>query len=1222
MQQLKPIDYPLHGIRLIEASAGTGKTYTLAALYVRLVLGHGGENSLLDTPMLPPQLLVVTFTKAATEELRGRIRERLVEAAAVFRAPATVPAHDDFLKELLTCYPAEDYESCAYRLQIAAEWMDESAIFTIHSWCQRMLSEHAFDSGTAFKEELTTDEASLHEQVAHDYWRTFLYPLNDLNALSALGDVASSPAALVKKIRSWLYGEGTNTIIHANGELLSTSLQPANALAEIQQWQNGAELLKASFRRALDAAAVDVLIEYHDKKFLNGNSYRAKAWQEAELSAWQGLLAQPELFDPFNKEQWACLGKYRASKLNAGGIKKGHDPIQHSLFAVLDEVQDFLDKKPAVEWPVLKHAGEWCLERLDWYKRNQALMGYNDLLIRLHKALYGPGGEVLANRIRTQFPMAMIDEFQDTDPLQFGIFSKVYPNQHSNEYGLTLVGDPKQAIYKFRGADIYTYLSARELAGKQLYYLPRNYRSSKLLVEAVNALFDRDEDIDDGAFGMAAEDDNPLPFEPVEAQGKSALVSLNDQPVAPLNYWLIDNEAGNDSGFISRGYYEREAASHCANRIAEFLNGKGQLQPKASGSTEKIEPAQIAVLVPDFKRSKLVRDQLRQRGVASVYLSEKHSIFGTDEAKTLLVWLEAIWFSEHEQNVKAALLQRLTGIADSEAEAWLHNEAAWESVLDRIRSLRNVWREKGILPMVRQFLIAFSISEKWLATAQGERVLTNILHLSEVLQQESQHRDGELGLLRWFARQVESPDGSEEHQQRLESDAERVKVVTYHKSKGLQYDLVFIPFVLSYRKETKASEVSYTDNGQTVRDIKPDDNAVARANEESILEQTRVLYVALTRAVYGCWLGLGNATTGNAKTPSLNESAFGRLLGIKKGASTDDIRSLLRQLPWHEEAPTDYTEFQASPLVTVITPALRLAKPLRNERWWVASYSALKIGAPVRFEETAKDTQLHDALDEAATIDAEMPEEHESMGMHAFPRGAAVGNFLHGALEWAWEEGMAQVAAQPQLIASWLEPRLKANGWEGFQADAEQWFVRMLQAPIQPCGETLAELPEIVSEMEFWLSARQVNVQALDRLIHAALWQGETRPELLSNQLNGMLKGFIDLTFKDSAGKYWVLDYKSNWLGNDDTFYSQEAMKIAMLKNRYDVQASLYMLALHRLLKARLPDYHERPEQYLGGGVYWFMRAPEQGQIVMTPNMDFIEAMDLLFSGAEQGAKE
>lgn len=1215
MQQLDPINYPLHGIRLIEASAGTGKTYTLAALYVRLVLGHGGDNSLLDQPMLPPKLLVVTFTKAATEELRGRIRERLVETAAVFRDPDTVPAHDEFLKSLLTSYSAEEYEACAYRLQIAAEWMDESAIFTIHSWCQRMLSEHAFDSGVAFKEELTTDESSLHEQVAHDYWRTFLYPIKDLNVLGALGDVANSPAVLVRKIMTWLRGEGSSLVIHANGEPLTQAMKPADALAVVQKWQSGADVLLTSFRRAFDEAAVDLLIDYHDNKRLNGNSYRAKAWQETELILWQELVADPELFNPFDKTQWASLGKYRAGKLNAGGIKKGHDEISHPLFAVLDEVHDFLDSKPDVQWAVLQHAGEWALERLNWYKRTQGLMGYNDLLTRLHNALHGAGGDVLAARIRTQFPMAMIDEFQDTDPLQFGIFSCVYPEVHSREYGLTLVGDPKQAIYKFRGADIYTYLSARELAGDQLYYLPRNYRSSNELVEAVNCLFDRDEDIESGAFGMAKDGQNPLPFEPVEAQGKTSELA------SPLNYWLIDNEPGNDSGFISRGYYEREAASHSANHIASFLNGNGQLRNKTDGTTQRIQPAQIAVLVPDFKRSKLIRDQLRKRGVASVYLSEKHSIFATDEAKTLLIWLEAIWFSENEQAVKAALLQRLTGITDSEAEAWLNNEAAWENVLEKVRTLRLVWRDQGVLPMVRQFLTVFEVSEKWLTTSQGERVLTNILHLSEVLQQESQHRDGELGLLRWFAHHVDSPDGSEEHQQRLESDAERVKVVTYHKSKGLQYDLVFIPFVLSYRKESKRNEVSYTENDQSIRDIKPDDNAVARANAESILEQTRVLYVALTRAVYGCWLGLGNATVGNAKEPSLNESAFGRLLGIQKGASTDTIRALLAKLPWHEEAPTSYTEYSAPQLNTVVTPALRLDKPLRNERWWVASYSALKIGAPVRFEETAKDSQLDDALNEQSS-DMEsrlgfVHEGEEPVGMHAFPRGAAVGNFLHGALEWAWEEGMAEVAAYPDRIQHWFQPRLTANGWESFQADTEAWFMAMLQAPIQPCGETLAELPELVSEMEFWLSAQQVDVQQLDRLIQSALWPGELRPELLSNQLNGMLKGFIDLTFKDSNGRYWVLDYKSNWLGDNDSFYSQEAMKNAMLKSRYDVQASLYMLALHRLLKARLPDYSERSEHYLAGGVYWFMRAPKQGQIVMTPNMDFIEAMDRLFSGQE-----
>lgn len=1226
--QLNALTYPLHGLRLIEASAGTGKTYTLAALYVRLVLGHGGENNFAAAPFLPPQILVVTFTKAATEELRGRIRERLVQSAAAFRGASEVAEQDEFLQQLLASYHPDDYETCAYRLQTAAEWMDESAIFTIHSWCQRMLSTYAFDSGVAFKEELVTDETSLIDQAVYDYWRIFFYPLKQPQGLVGLGAAARSPMELKSKISTWLYNNGQKITIHAQGEPLQASLTPEQALQQLIKWQEHAEVLKTRFQRALTLEAFNILEDYHHNKRFNGTRYRFATWQEKEQPLWQQLLKEPNLFDPLNSSQWALLAKYCHHRFQAGGVKKGEPAIEHAVFDVLDDVATFIEQQPDVEWQVLQHAGQWVNERLVWYKQQQAVMGYNDLLTRLHTALQREGGDILAAHIRQQFPMAMIDEFQDTDPLQFEIFQRVYPEPASKEYGLTLVGDPKQAIYKFRGADIYTYLAARELAGQQRYFLPTNYRSSQALVTAVNALFDRDPDFADGVFGMAKQvTNNPLPFEPVQAHGRPY------QFATSLAYWLLtDNE--HEQGFISRHQYEQQSAEQAAYQIVALLQGEKALQPQeaadgivaeAAKAKTAISPADIAVLVPDFKRAQLVRDALSRCGVASVYLSERQSIFSTVEAQTLFTWLEAIWFCEQEQKVKAALLQGLTAISDREAEAWLSDDAAWEHTLGVVRNVRAIWRKQGVLPAVRKFLFEFALAEKWLAQPQGERQLTNVLHLAEVLQQESQRSDGELGLLRWFAQHINSPDGSEEHQQRLESDAERVQVVTYHKSKGLQYNFVFIPFVVSYRKAHRGDEVSYMASGQLIRDIKPDQNAVDQANRESLHEQTRLLYVALTRAVYGCWLGIGNILVGNAREPRLNDSALGRLLGMEQGDSTEHLLNLLSGLPWQQVPLLAATCYQAEPLQHVQTHALRPSVPVRREHWWVASYSALKLGAQVHFEETAQDTQLQDSFDEKQQGNALLDDvfltgiEPAALGMHHFPRGAAAGNFLHGVLEWAWEQGFAALALaqQTEKISQNLQTQLARQGWSNFQPDVEQWLQHILQVPLQACGESLIALPETVAEMEFWLSAEQVQVAQLDRLIQRYFWPQKARPELLSSTLNGMLKGFIDLIFQDSKGRYWVMDYKSNWLGEQEQSYSQTAMQEAMLQHRYEVQASLYILALHRLLKARLPNYMDDPLRYLGGGIYWFVRAPEQGQIVLKPQLDFILALDALFAGEE-----
>ena len=263
MSQVQPLDalsFPLQGSRLIEASAGTGKTYTLAALYLRLVLGHGADNNGFVRPLLPPEILVVTFTRAATAELRDRIRARLVEAAAAFRLGNS---SDHFLQRLLDDTPPAQFAACASRLSSAAEWMDEAAIFTIHGWCQRMLAEHAFDSGMRFGEALSDDNQQLLHTLACDYWRRFLYPLDDASVLQALGGVASSPEALLADVRPWLNADAANLRFNAGGVALPAPLSPAQAALPLLEWQAALDTHCLALQQALTADALHLL---HDRQ--------------------------------------------------------------------------------------------------------------------------------------------------------------------------------------------------------------------------------------------------------------------------------------------------------------------------------------------------------------------------------------------------------------------------------------------------------------------------------------------------------------------------------------------------------------------------------------------------------------------------------------------------------------------------------------------------------------------------------------------------------------------------------------------------------------------------------------------------------------------------------------------------------------------------------------------------------------------------------------------
>ncbi|QBL10458.1 exodeoxyribonuclease V subunit beta [Rheinheimera sp. D18] len=1219
VQQLDALTFPLHGNRLIEASAGTGKTYTLAALYLRLVLGHGqtapadaaepNNATAFSHALTPPDILVVTFTRAATAELRDRIRARLVEAADAFRVGSST---DVILNGLLQSYNTAQYPSCAGVLERAAQWMDEAAIFTIHGWCQRMLAEHAFDSGMAFGEQLSDDNQQLLHTLACDYWRRFLYPLTDGQLLGELGNIAKSPEALLADIQPWLQADAVNMQFNANGKPLPAPLSPEQVAAPLAQWQQQMQQLCQQIQPLLQADVLQLLDDAFANSWLNGNKFKAPSWQ-AERQWWQAQLAEPAQFNAHQAEFAKMVLKYSATNL-AAAQKKGQPLVSHALFNQLDAVLELLNAKPQLAINVRQHAALWLAAEFRQRKKQRAELDFNDLLLQLHQALKGEGGAVLAARIRSQYPVAMVDEFQDTDPIQFAIFRAIYPDVSSQTNALIMVGDPKQAIYSFRGADLYTYLQARSLTAGRHYSLSKNFRSTKPLVDAVNQLFNQAE-LARGAFGFGLADTTPLPFINVAAQGKNTQLQQAGQSVPALNYWRIEANEGE----LKKGGYQTQMAEACANQITLLLQQAAAGNTgfvNESGKLSALQPSDIAILVRDRHEAALVRQQLSLRNVRSVYLSDNESIFQSAEASAVLYWLRACHQLEDDNLLRAALALPLCANTDGQLQHWLNDELAWEQLTEQIRDFRQIWRQKGVLAMISAWLHYFALPAKWLAQDYGERCLTNVLHLAELLQSESAQRDGETGLIRWLNEQLDKGSANDEQQLRLESDQQLVQVVTIHKSKGLQYNLVFLPFICGFKAAKKDRPQRYFDGEKMILDLTPDDAALEQAERGRLLEDIRLLYVALTRPVYACWLGLAVFSEGNSKKSKLAQSALGYLLNLPPDCTNADLTAALAGLPWQQQVmPAAHAGLVSAPLQQ-LTPALRLSTPLRRERWWIASYSALRTeGAMASTTDMpsalAADTALDNLLQEESTEPLLHSEQQQSM--HDFPRGAVPGTFLHQLLEDAQQQGFAHCDAT--FISGLLQQHLTRYNWQPWQPVLQPWLVQMLQVPLTGINQSLAQLQTVRAELEFWLQTEQVNVRKLDHYISQAILPGVPRPALLPDTLNGMLKGFIDLTLQAKDQRYWVLDYKSNWLGTNNSDYNLENMQQALLARRYDVQAALYMLALHRLLKLRQPGYLAAPERSFGGAFYWFVRAPEQGQLQLTAPFALLQQLDKLFSG-------
>ncbi len=1234
---LHPLTFPLHGSRLIEASAGTGKTWTIAALYLRLVLGHGDESGF-ARPLTPQDILVMTFTRAATRELTDRIRARLVQALACFRGTQEVPDNDALLQGLLAAYPAGPArEAAAWRLQLAAEGMDEAAIHTIDAWCQRMLREHAFDSGNLFDETLEADEAQRRTEAAQDYWRQQVYPLGP-DALEAVLGVWPTVDALATDMNALI--DEPLPAERGAGD--------AGALVERIQAERSAQLAALAAGWAERAQQFEDWLDgelANNKSAWNGRKLQAgryKVWLKA-LRDW-AAAPHPDLAETL------ATGATRLTPAGLDDARSGDVPVTlHSAAQALAELLAALDELPQLAPALRQHAAVRVQERLRWLKQQAGTFGFADMLRRLNAALAGPHGARLRASILAQYPVALVDEFQDTSPLQYRLFDQIYRTAESSaDSALLLIGDPKQSIYGFRGADIYSYLEARQATAGRHYALGTNYRSTQALVDAVNHWFASAEGRPgSGAFRFRQWQDgqahNPLPFTPVAAQGRKERFEVEGRPAPALH---IVHHGGADGEPLKGDELQSHLAQCCAEQIVQWLADPSAGFAHPDKGFARVKASDIAILVRSRKEADAVRAELQRRGVASVYLSERESVLASDEAQDLLLWLRAVAAPLDLRCLRAALATRLLDLPLATLEQLAQDDALLDAASELLRQLHGIWQRQGVLALVRHSLHRLGLPARWLQgeDGNGERRLTNVLHLAELLQDASATLEGEHALIRWLAEQIAQPAQDGDAQTlRLESDADLVKVVTIHKSKGLEYPLVCIPFAASYRpierRGTPLVRLPQPGGGHVLR-LDYSDADLQQADKERLREDLRLFYVALTRARHALWLGWGPLRRGKDKACVNQRSASGYLLAGDDPRSAQDWIKALQDF-CARQAHSLCTPAPAEPALTrlpppadaaVLPPAPAYSADF-DRRWGIGSFSALvrgmdmaaHAGAPEPLQDLPEDlpqalptAPLRPADDEPASVTAITPANTGAQApWHRFPGGPLVGNFIHDQLEWLSSEGFA-LADNPSL-AGQLERRCQRAGYSSAQAaDLQAWLTAALAQPLAPLGTSLAQLQadpshQRLAEMEFWLPVQDLPAAQIDALCRRHILPGQPRPELPERSLHGMLMGFADLVFAH-AGRYWVLDYKSNRLGPDAASYHSQHLQAAMLAHRYDVQAALYLLALHRLLRQRLGAAYE-PEAQLGGALYWFLRGidgPVQGLYVEEAPLELLSDLERL----------
>lgn len=1201
---------PLSDAFLIEASAGTGKTYTITSLFLRLVLKGSPVQS----------ILVVTFTEAATAELRERIRSRL---RAALTALDDGDSDDAFLSQVVKSATGQEKQQWRVKLLAALSGFDEAAIWTIHGFCLRVLQDHAFESGTFYDAELVTDQQSLFDQVAADFWSlemaTLPAPWNRY-----LQQKKITPAHLASLVNK--------TAGHSRLVVLPDSVETGLGVADFMRLFAGA---RDVWHRDKD----DILNLLDTHPGVNKKSYTQKNRQRWARGV-DEYLAPAE---PTHFPEGTDIDKFSQARLLEfhGKIKKEVPEPRHPFFEVCDALCWY-----AETW--LAHFQQRFLrfsrDRLERHKKEKGIFFFDDLIHHLEKALDGPGGRILADRIRSQYQAALIDEFQDTDQSQYRIFRAIFQNSSSPFF---LIGDPKQSIYAFRGADIFAYLQASTDAKDRRGTLTVNWRSDPGLVQAVNTIFERAP----GAFGFEAVRHHTI----TPSQGRRNAFLRGEKPVPAFEILVLKSSDIRQAFPISKAEAHEIIPDRVAAHISRLL---AEASLEVEEQTKPLGPGDVAVLVRSNRQAGLVQVALRQYGIPSV-LSGSDSVFESLEAVDLWRVLQAVASPGNDTRIRGALATSLFGFSAKDMDALRHDDVRWGQWVERFRDWHRLWQTDGFMSMMEK-VFDFQPGPDGpplllglLSRVGGERQVTNFKHLAELLHGVwMTEKLGMAGMMRWFDRQrTEGRQDSDAHELRLESDAAAVQLVTIHKSKGLEYPVVVAPYLWDGWLHAKNDKLlmfhEKAFDHRLCLNLGPNPEPCHRqaALWEEMAENMRLLYVALTRARHYCAVvwgpvkdfdtsalgyvfhGPGRVTdyvSAQAHLGALDLTAMENDLALLAAASNGSISVS----PLTDEAgvPFQPREDVQSHLFC------RARRRVLRRQWRFESYSHLvsQVESKGPVDEFDRDRVLKQSISE---------EIHELIGFGASPliplvnfeQGATAGSFFHSIYE-----HIDFTLPNSDELASVVEEKLPAFGFDaGLWRDSVRQAVSNTLTCALDAGDPFLCLNRIprdqrLNELEFVFPVAKTKAAGPGSVTPAHLAEiiarhgGPGIPKGYAAKIErlsfppfqGFLKGFIDLVFCHQ-GRWHIVDYKSNYLGPSYEDYATAKILSAMADHHYFLQYLFYVTALHRYLSCRIEGYDY--ESHMGKVFYLFIRgmspkaAPGFGVFQDRPSRALIEGLSGLF---------
>ena len=1159
-QQLDVATFELRpGTTLIEASAGTGKTYTIQYIVLDLLLKG----------LSLPEILVVTFTEAATKELKDRLQSFLADEVHAALTEAIAGTGSPLEAVLARAIEAQGREAVQRCIRKAMLEIDQAAIYTIHGFCQRALQENAFAADANFDSELCADVGPIAEELVLDFLRRANLELPQqppasatLEALKARG---LKLTGMLRLQRPFV------------GELSSMGQELGQAIAQVQSFAGDADAIVAEF------------MSFEGK--LNGNSYRKAYFAEFES------MVQRIFNNPLAEGSLEKLGPTALEK----GFKKAHKntELQSGFFAACERLAQLQqDYEPSF----LQCFDTWFISAFQALKQERGLMTYNDMILDFDRALQQ--SDALCVQLRQRYRAALVDEFQDTDARQYAIFKNLFAAAEVREDGpyFAMIGDPKQSIYGFRGADISAYLEARNDADAR-YTLPKNYRSEAAMIEATNAFF-AGSDLGSVKSGSAADS---IPFDSVTAADQTAerLIFAGEDSLCRLYERAL--ETPEDDKVKTAHETSAQQMTRDVQSLLQ-LSAEGRVYFE-SGSGEHIQrrpvhEGDIAVLVDSHKEAAHIQHEFQNRGILAVR-AKTGSILDSEEAKDFLYFLMAC-LNPQDRTINYLLIGALYRKNDAEMKSLSDFER--REIYELFTVLGHKWREGAAVSLLwMQFLDSLSARERLLRMADGERRLTNYLHIAEYAQ-ELERTEG-LSPERLRDRMLEviqagDASGQDENLVRLESDGRAVKIMTMHSSKGLEFPIVFLPSLwqkgvksLSKKDQrlvTDAQDPDCFDCFQTDKDL-----LVAQTSAEIL----RLGYVAITRAVHFCVYYNVRDLPNQHGSSNQADGWFDQWLYQQRGETypADAYPGFLDELRDATPIALDAPEAPSQPCQRSLGHTIPYS-------YQITSYSSLARG---EIASNDVDPSVAAGMGDRPVGPSEepMPAEAEAsepdLLLEAFPGGVRTGTCVHEVLERC---DFTQPEQWPRVATAVIARNFPDGGEAALEQRVAQMvdlIERLTHSPWEQGSGKVVDLSTLspqacIAEMEFYFPVEQVDVAQLESIIQSwAQRVGLDYPPTLYRvrPIDGYLTGSVDLFFTQ-AGRYTLLDWKTNrplpQHQKRQCSYDRAGMHQHMLHGRYYLQALIYSVATTAYLRQRLGAAFDW-ETHVGGFVYCFVRGVGEG---------------------------